>query len=632
MTEQQPFQAEIGRLLNIVANSLYSDKNVFLRELISNASDACDRLRYMAITAPSLAADDPLYTIVLTVDKEAGTLTITDNGIGMNRTDLVDHLSTLARSGTLNFLEQMSISSPEKQQSHSLIGKFGVGFYSAFIVADQVDIYTRKASENEIWHWSSNGKETFSIEQTKDVFVLRGTRIILHLKPEEQEFLNETHLRNLVSKYSDHIDFPIYLGADHTTSINTASALWKRAPADITAEQYKEFYHHIGAAFDDPWLTIHWQVEGMITYTALLFIPTSKPLDLFDPHRPHGVKLYINRVFINEGVEGLLPSYLRFIRGIIDSADLPLNISREILQNNTILTKIKKSLIKRILNELKSKATNAEDSKHYSSFWESFGAVLKEGLYHDRDYQDSLLELARFHSTYGQGLVSLTTYVDRMVTDQESIFFITGDSIAEIEKSPHLEGFRACGIEVLFMTDPIDEFWLPIVTSYQGKTFQSVTRGTIDLDKFKREDTATEIPSPSTTPSVDALIEVFRTTLGEAVKDVRSSKRLSDSAVCLVADEGDMDMRLERMLRQYQSSDVSALRVLEINPHHSVIRKLAETIEHKQEENTVQDAIWLLFDQARLLEGEALSDSHQFSRRLSIFLERGLEFLPVSST
>ena len=455
--ERHGFQAEVSRLLEIVAHSLYSDKAVFLRELISNASDACDRLRYLALTQPELAGDDGGYRVTLSTDRKDRTLTIADNGIGMNHDDLVENLGTIARSGTAAFVKQMT---GDAAKDMALIGQFGVGFYSAFMVSDRVEVESRKAGETPGWRWVSDGQGEFTIAEAP--VERRGTRIALHLKKGEDEFLEPTRLRHIVAKYSDHIALPIALLEDgKEETINKASALWTRAKSDIAPEQYTEFYHHHAHAFDEPWLTLHWRAEGKIEYTGLLFVPSAKPLDLFHPERKHCVKLYVRRVYITDTCEDVLPAYLRFVRGVVDSEDLPLNISREMLQSNPTLARIRQQLTRRVLSELSKKASEAADE--YATFWDNFGAVLKEGLYEDREQRDQILPLARFRSTTRDGLISLDDYLAAMRPGQEAIYTITGDNLELLKKSPQIEGFRARGVEVLLLTDPIDEFWVSTV-------------------------------------------------------------------------------------------------------------------------------------------------------------------------
>jgi molecular chaperone HtpG len=615
--ETRSFQAEVSRLLDIVAHSLYSEKEIFLRELISNASDACDRLRYAALTEPALIEGDADYRVMLTPDKAARTLTVADNGIGMSRDDLIENLGTIARSGTAAFLDQLS---GDARKDMSLIGQFGVGFYSAFMVADEVEVLSRKAGDSEGWRWVSDGKGAFSIEPWPEA--KRGAAIVIHLREGEDQYLDPARLRTIVKTYSDHIGLPILLkdGAKEET-VNTASALWTRPRSEISEDQYKEFYHHVGHGFDDPWLTIHAKTEGVLEYTSLLFVPSTKPFDLFDPERKSRVKLYVRRVFITDEGTELLPSYLRFLRGVVDSEDLPLNISREMLQSNPTVARIRQQLTRRVLSELTKKAADA--AEEYAKFWDNFGAVLKEGLYEDREHRDELLALARFRSTTREGLVGLDDYIAAMRPGQDAIFTITGDDLDVIKRSPQLEGFRARGVEVLLMTDPIDEFWMPAIGLYKEKPFKSATRGGVDLDKIAPAE-AGESEKVEPPAKLSGLIAIFKLALGEAVKDVRGSERLTDSAVCLVADEGDMDMHLERLLKQHRQLDAAAKRILELNPRHRLIERLAASVGEEGASERLGEFAWLLLDQARILEGEQLPDPPAFARRLAALLERGL--------
>ncbi|MBO0735405.1 MAG: molecular chaperone HtpG [Alphaproteobacteria bacterium] len=615
--ETRSFQAEVSRLLDIVAHSLYSEKEIFLRELISNASDACDRLRYAALTEPALAEGDSDYRVVLTPDKGARTLTVADNGIGMNRDELIENLGTIARSGTAAFMNQLS---GDARKDMGLIGQFGVGFYSAFMVAERVEVLSRKAGENEGWRWVSDGKGEFTIEPLPEA--RRGAEIIVHLREGEEEYLEPPRLRTIVKTYSDHIALPIVLNASgKEETINTASALWTRPRSEVTPEQYKEFYHHVGHSFDDPWLTLHNKAEGVLEYTNLLFVPSTKPFDLFDPERKSRLKLYVRRVFITDEGTDLVPPYLRFLRGIVDSEDLPLNISREMLQSNPMVARMRQQLTRRVLSELAKKAAEAPDE--YANFWDNFGAVLKEGLYEDRDHRDELLALARYRSTARDGLVSFDDYLAAMRPGQDAIYTIHGDSLDVIKKSPQLEGFRARGVEVLLMTDPIDEFWIPAIGTYKEKPFKSATRGGVDLDKItppeERKDEKPEAPA-----KLASLIAIFKLALGDAVKDVRISDRLTDSAVCLVADEGDMDMHLERLLKQHRQLDTASKRILELNPRHKLIERLAATVGETGASDQLSEFAWLLLDQARIVEGEQVPDPAAFARRLAHLLERGL--------
>jgi molecular chaperone HtpG len=603
------FQTEVGQLLDIVAGSLYSNREIFLRELVSNASDACDKLRYETLTDPSLAKSSDQLSVSLEINKKAKTLSISDNGIGMNHGDLLETLGTIARSGTGAFLE--SLKEGEKGEL-GLIGKFGVGFYSAFMVAETVDVLTRKAGEEKSWQWSSDGKGQFTIEPGEREE--SGTTVVLHLKKDAKEFLEEARVQHIVKTYSDHISFPVTLGAE---TLNSASAIWTRAPKDVTEEQHTEFYHHTSHAFDKPWLTLHSRVEGSVSHTSLLYVPSTAPFDLYDAERKSHVKLYVSRVFISENTKGLVPSYLRFLRGIVDSEDLTLNVSREMLQSDPKLAKIKTALSKKVIGALKKKASKAPEE--YAHFWENFGAVLKEGLIEDPSLRDKLLEICRFSSTQNGELTSLSDYVGRCKDGQDAIYYMAGNDMKKISQSPHLEGFRAKGVEVLLLADHVDEFWLQHITEFEGKTFKSVTRGATDLDKISGDDAADS-------PALNDLIVAIKMELGGAVKDVRPSKRLTESPVCLIADDGDMDVNMERLLKQHGKLTDGMPRVLELNPDHRIVKKLAERAAGNEaaSDTLLKDAAHLLLDQARIADGEAPADPAEFVRRLSAVLDSAL--------
>lgn len=623
--ERHGFQAEVSRLLDIVAHSLYSDKSVFLRELVSNASDACDKLRYLSLTEPGLIKDDPEFKVTIQLDKDKRQLTIADNGIGMNHDDLISHLGTIARSGSAKFMEELAAakaSGADTDKNVSLIGQFGVGFYAAFMVADKVEVVSRKAGEAQAWRWTSDGKGEFTVEPAEKPG--RGTDIILHLRADADEFLNAGRLSTIISKYSDHIQLPIHLTGDgEPRKINQGAALWARSKSEITEEQYRDFYRHVAHAFDEPWATLHFKAEGKIDYTGLLFIPSTKPIDLFNPDRKQALKLYVKRIFITDHCEEVLPHWLRFVKGLVDSEDLPLNISREMLQQNPILTLIRGGLVKRVLGELGKKAEN--DKEAYKAFWENFGAVLKEGIYEEAEHRETLLKLARFRSTKNGAeneLVSLADYVGRMQEGQDAIYYITGDNLDAVAKSAQLEGYKAKGVEVLLLTDPIDEFWIPAVETFDSKEFKSVTRGGADLDKVKAAPDAKAPEKKPAAEGIDNLVALMKLTLKDAVKDVRLSSRLTDSAVCLVADEGDMDMRLARLLKQHRQLDATLPRVLEINGSHPLIAALAKAVSSGAKKDAVGDASWMLLDQAKLQEGETLSDPSAFGQRLSGLLQQ----------
>ncbi len=623
MTEtKHEFQAEVAKLLHIVAHSLYSEKEIFLRELVSNASDACDRLRYASLTDPSLIEGDSEFKVSLSVDKEAKTLTIADNGIGMSEQEMIENLGTIARSGTSNFVEQLS---GDENKAVSVIGQFGVGFYSSFMVADKVEVISRKAGTEEAHKWSSDGAGSYTIAEAAREG--RGTTIVLSLKENAEEYLEEHRIRSVIRTYADHIALPVILtsseeGKEEQT-LNTASALWTRSKSEVTEEQYKEFYHHVGQAYDDPWSIIHSKVEGVLEYSMLLFLPEQQPFDLFSPERKSSLKLYVKRVFITDDCEELVPAYLRFVKGIVDSEDLPLNVSREMLQNNPVLRKIRSGIVKKVISEIEKRAK--ADVEAFHKFWDNFGAVLKEGIYEDMEYGDRLLKLSVFHTTNSDGYSSLEQYVERMPEDQKNIYYITGDNLDAIRKSPQLEGFRAKGIEVLLLSDPVDNFWLSRQNEFEGKSFKSVTQGSAELENVDEKTEEQSEEEKADAPKLDLLIGAFRQALKDKVKDIRASSRLTDSPVCLVADEGDMDMHLEKVLKAHkQLGGAAAQRILEINPKHELVKKLMNKAEEKDTTDLLTEAALLLLDQAYIVEGEQLVDPVAFSQRMAGFMAKGI--------
>ena len=616
--ETLSFQAEVAKLLDIVVHSLYSDREIFLRELISNASDSCDRLRYASQTRSDLIAGDGDFRIRLIPDKDAGTLTIVDNGYGMNKDDLIANLGTIAKSGTDEFLKALGEGA---RKNSNQIGQFGVGFYSAFMVADKVEVLTAKAGEPGGWLWTSAGHGSFTV--TESDAASRGASITLHLKDDAKDFLDLPKLKGIVKRYSDHIAIPVLLKDGETEeAVNSASALWTRSKSEITDEQYAEFYRHSSHGYDEPWATLHYKAEGAIEYTGLLFIPSSKPFDLFNPERKNHLKLYVKRVFITDHVDDLLPSWLRFLRGVVDTPDLPLNVSRELLQHNPLLAKIRTGLIKRVLSELKKKSEDAD--ANYIQFWENFGPVLKEGLYEDRDRHADILPLCRFRTTHGDGWYSLDEIVARMKPEQDALYTITGDDLAKIKRSPQLEGFVAKGIEVLLLADPIDDFWLSSVFEYQGKPFRSVTEAGDDLSKLAGEEKPEDKAEKAPEGDLSTLIAAVKLALGDAVQDVRVSNRLTESAVCLVAGEGQMSMHLEKLLRAHRQLDQENKKVLEINPGHALIKALAANVAKHGAAAGIEDFAFLLLDQARILEGELPADPLAFAKRLGAAMTKGL--------
>lgn len=616
MSEQMQFQAEVSRLLDIVANALYTEKEIFLRELISNASDACDRLRYESIANPALAAGDNEYKITLSFNTDTRILTLSDNGIGMSRDELVRNLGTIAHSGTRELMTSLS---GDKKKDVSLIGQFGVGFYSVFMVSDKVEVISRKAGEASAHKWTSDGRSGYAIEETlKDG---RGTDIRIHIKDDASEFLLEERLKNVIKKYSDHINFPIVLNG---VTVNTASALWMRPKSEVTADQYKEFYRSVSdtIAIDEPWMTLHWRAEGAFEYNNLLFIPAMKPFDLYDPKRHHGVKLYVRRVFITQGVEGLIPPFLRFVKGVVDSEDLPLNISREMLQSNPVVKKMSMAIVKKILSELEDKAK--EDPKAFENFWELFGAVVKEGLYDAHQFRDQLCRVVRFRSSKVDGLTSLDEYISRMQEGQDQIYYMSGASVLACKNSPQMEVFRKKGIEVLFMTDTIDEFWLPVQNDYQQKKFKSITKGDVDLSKINAAKETDDKKPENNADATQGLVKYLKDILGGEVKDVTVSERLVDSPVCLVAPENEVDIHMQRLLKKSQGYEAMVKHILEINPTHPVIEKMKLMVANDAQRDVLKDTAMLLLDQARILEGEALTNPAEFVRRMSRAMEKGL--------
>jgi molecular chaperone HtpG len=627
--KQHDFEADTGKILDIVINSLYSEKEIFLRELISNASDALDKRRYMAATDQSLQSETG-YAIHIVADEKAKTLTISDNGVGMDDADMASALGTIARSGSKAFIEQIQAetsSDKKSKDAFSLIGQFGVGFYSAFMVADKIDVISRKAGDEKAWHWSSDGKTGYSLDEAKRAQA--GTDITLHLKKGEKDFLDETRIGYLVRKYSDHLGYAVNWQppkVDEPRQLNTGSAIWTRAKKDISEEDYTQFYRQIGAVYDEPFMTLHNSTEGMLNYTSLLFVPTSRPFDLFNPDRKSRMSLYINRVFITDECEDIVPPWLRFIRGVIDTPDMDLNVSREMLQKNPSVQKIGKALIKRILGELKKK--KEKDPEAYEAFWDQFGMVLKEGLYEDIESRDKILEICLFRSARSGTLISLADYVAAMPDTQDKIYTLSAENAEQAETSPHLEGFRARDIDVLLMTDPVDEFWMQAVTEFEGKAFASATRGISDLDKVAPKsdsEKAEEIPDDDArNQEFASLITKVKATLGEDVKEVRLSKTLTDSPVCLVADEEGMDIQMERLMKAHNKDFAGSPRILEINPDHKLIKGMASQIEANGDPALLDDAAKMLLDQAQILEGRPPASLTEFAKRMTRLMERGL--------
>lgn len=617
--EHRSFEADVSRLLHMMVHSVYSDRDVFLRELISNAADACEKLRYEAIARPELLGDEPKLAITIAADAEAGRLAIADNGIGMSRDEMIEALGTIARSGTRSFMER--VAGAEGKDGAQLIGQFGVGFYSAFMVAGQVEVVSRRAGSDEAWLWSSDGKGEFTVAPVAlDEAPARGTRVTLHLLEDARTYAERWTLERIVKEQSGHVPVPIALiekpGAE-ATSLADGAALWTRSRSDISKDEYADFYRSVAGQYDEPAATIHFHAEGRHDYTALAFVPGARPFDLFDTDRKGRIKLYVKRVFITDEAE-LLPRYLRFVRGIVDTADLPLNVSREMIQDSPLLGAIKKGVTNRVLAELGKLAE--QDAAGFSAIWENFGPVIKEGLYEDFERRAQLLGMARFRTTAsGEGWRSLKDYLGALRDNQTAIYYILGEDADRIRKSPQLEGFRARGIEVLLLSDPVDGFWVSAAPDFEGKPFRSATQGAADLGLIPLLDDAT--PSSSETgEEIDTLLVSMKEALADEVADVRASERLTDSAVCLVASEGGPDRQFERLLSAAGRIDSAAKPVLEINPRHPTIVALAAA----GEGDLRRDVAHLLLDTARVLDGERPVDTSDFAERLTRVLARSL--------
>ncbi|MGN6308686.1 MAG: molecular chaperone HtpG [Xanthobacteraceae bacterium] len=607
-SEAQPFQAEVAELLQLMVHSVYSETDIFLRELISNGSDACDKLRYEAIAKPELMEQGGALAIRIVPDKAANTLSVTDSGIGMDRQELVDNLGTIARSGTKSFVAKLK----EAKDGASLIGQFGVGFYAAFMVAERVVVTSRRAGTNEAWVWSSSGGSGFTVTPgtAEDVErVARGTEIVLHLKPEAKDYLEPARIERIVHAYSDNIQFPIELVGDNgeAKQINSASALWQRPKSELTPEDYAAAYKSIAGAFDEPAMTLHYRAEGRQAYAVLLFAPSSKPFDLFEPSRKGRVKLYVRRVFITDDAD-LLPPYLRFIRGVVDSEDLPLNISREMLQNNPQLAQIRKAVTGRVISELET--LSEKEPEPFDKIWDAFGPVIKEGLYEDFERREKLLALARFTSTAGDRR-SLKQYLADLKPNQTEIYFLVGDSIERLKSNPMLEAASARGIEVLLLTDPVDAFWTSAQLDYEGKPLKSLSQGDIDFDLIPLLDDKDKAKDDTAVDEA-AAVAAIKASLGDRVADVKVSRRLTTSASCIVAGSFGPDRELERLLAQQQRGGRTKP-ILEINPRHPLVAAVTATEDTARRD----DLSLLLLEQAQILEGELPEDPAAFTARLN---------------
>lgn len=612
MSEKLAFQADVSKMLDIVINSLYSEKQIFLRELISNASDACDKLKYLALSNPEITKAGGAFKIKVIPNAKDNTLTVADNGIGMNRDDLILHLGTIAKSGTAEFVRNVK----DNGSAFDLIGQFGVGFYSAFMVADKVEILTKKAGEEKAWKWVSNGVDGFEITEAKKE--LNGTEIKLFLKEDAKDYTDTIYLRHIIRTYSDHIDYPIVLdlGEAGEETVNSGSALWMRHKSEITEDQYKEFYRHISKNFDEPWMTLHFKAEGNIEYTGLVYIPSEAPYDLFQPDKKNGLKLYVNKVFISDKVEELMPNYLRFVRGVVDSADLPLNISREMLQHNLLIEKIKHGLISRILKELKKRTKDYED---YMKFWKNFGIVFKEGIYEDFNNREEIASLSYFASTHDlDKLTTLDEYIERADKEQKTIYYITGDNLAVLANNPQLEAFKNKGIEVLLLVDPIDEFWTQVLVNYKGFAIKNVAQADTDLKWERNEQKADE---GSLKKLVDYMQELFQNEVGK----VQVTEKLDKSPASLIVENGQMSLHLERLMRTHQQQTAFAsTRILEINPYHPLIIKLADMMQDEALKPQIEEVAKLILDQAKIAEGEAIKDPAFYVEAFSRYILKAI--------
>ena len=634
--EKFEFGVEIKKMLKLMIHSLYSNKDVAIRELISNASDACDKLRYKATQDDKLWEDDKELKIKIEISKDKKTISIIDNGIGMERAELISQLGTIAKSGTEAFLKSLD---ENDAKNANLIGQFGVGFYSSFMIADKVEVISRKAGKKKVNKWTSNGEGTYSIEEVNEEYP-RGTRITLYLKKDEEQFLDKVYLGNIIKLYSDHIDFPVELQMDdgHFKTMNSASALWTRPKNEITKEQYNEFYTHISHMPGEPFMILHNKAEGIIEFINLLFIPDKKPIDLYLPtDRESKIKLYVKRVFITDDAVQLLPPFLRFVRGIVDSEDLPLNINRESLQYNNLVEKIKKSLTKRVISELEKKLN--DEPEKYKEFWDNFGPVIKEGLCEGSIFGSDIMNICIFYSSKSPNkMITLKEYIDRMKDKQENIFYITGDNIEALENSPQMEGFKDRDIEVLYLTDTVDNFWVTTQHDFQGKELKSITREDIDLNnlngelekteenkediKFDDKNKSKEENAKNITESqYDGLITFIKEVLKDKIKDVKISKKLTSSPVCLVADKQAMDIRLERYLLDQKQIPYAMKKIIEINPKHQIIQNINANLSKPEKLTELQELVNLLFDEACIIEGEPIANPGEFAKMLNKLLE-----------
>ena len=599
------FEADTGKILNIVINSLYSDRDIFIRELLSNASDAIHKRKFIGQTTPN-TLNSTQDEIFVDVDEKKKTIMIVDTGIGLTADDLMETLGTIARSGTSSFLDSFEEEADNKDAAKTLIGKFGVGFYSAFMVADRVVVTTRKAGDAETNVWESDGQSAYTISKS-DVSHEAGTSIKLFLRKDAKEYADIIKVKSLIKKYSDHIQVPIFVQSKDVEKeqANSAQALWTKSPTDVSAEEYSEFYKSSLGSFDNPFITLHNKTEGSIDFTNLLFVPNMAPFDLFEPERKTKVSLYINRVFISQDLDGIIPTWLRFVKGVLDTTSLDLNVSREMVQNSPVIKKISKSVTKRVLSELKKKLKKNE--VEYDTFWDQFGKVLKEGLYEDFENREKIADITRAYSFKHEKLISLSTYIDEMAKKQNQIYYLAADTLKQASSSPHLEGFRARGIDVLLMTDPIDAFWMSQMGAFKEKSFVSISRDKYDLSELS-DDRTEDQPEGTDANAISALIKEC---LGDLVEDVKATSSLVESPVRLIAGDGGLDFNLERIMKAQNPEFEGSKKILEVNCNHELIKRIPDL------SSELQKAISrVMFEQARVLDGEMPSDPQQFGKDL----------------
>ncbi|PPR47435.1 MAG: Chaperone protein HtpG [Alphaproteobacteria bacterium MarineAlpha5_Bin9] len=612
--EKLNFQAEVSKLLHLVANSLYSEREIFLRELISNSADACEKIRYLAIKKPGIIKKSDQLSIFVKFSKKNNLIIVEDNGIGMTKSELIENLGTIAKSGTNKFIEAMS----KKQASNiSTIGQFGVGFYSSFMIAEKVTVESLSAENKDSYSWESDGKNDFIIQKINKIS--RGTSIFLNIKKDAQEFLDIFKLRSIITKYSNYIPFPIYLKdidkKENEEKINEGEPLWLKNKKDIKKDEYKQFYNNISFNFDEPLKTIHFEAEGIINYNSLIYIPSKQPMDLFNPERKNKIKLYVQKIFITDDCEEIIPSWLRFIPGVVDSKDISLNISREMLQNNPIISKIKKGLINKILSELNNLS---EDNDKYLIFWKNFGSVIKEGLYDNNEYHEKLLNLIRFQTSEDDNYISLDEYIKKINKDQKEIFYFSSVEKNNIKNSPQLESFIDKKIPVILMTDAVDEFWIPNVQKYKNLNFKSITKGKVDLSKFSSEKEK-HIKNSDISNEFNNLIDILKKELKENIKDVIVSERLTKSPLILIADEENMDINMEKLMKMHNKDMQSSKKILEINIKHPMIIQLSKVIKNVDKKKIAN----LILDQANILDGNTLSDPSRYIENLTdIFMKK----------